>query len=157
MKETERIREQLNRAFAGEAWHGPGVLEILENVTASQAAAKPIVGAHSIWELVLHIKAWEDACRRRLSGDRAELPDEENWPPVDETTDEAWENTLAALRENHQKFSDAIASVDESRLDEPILEGMKSVYATLHGAVQHDLYHAGQIAILKKASTGETV
>ncbi len=157
MKETDRIREQLERAFSGGAWHGPGVLEILENVTASQAAAKPIVGAHSIWELVLHIKAWEDACRRRLSGDRAELPDEEDWPQVNETSDEAWEKTLAGLRENHQKFSDAIASVDESRLDEPILDGMKTVYATLHGAVQHDLYHAGQIAILKKASTGETV
>lgn len=157
MKETERIREQLERAFEGGAWHGPGVLEILENVTASQAAVKPIVGAHSIWELVLHIKAWEDACRRRLSGDRAELSDEEDWPQVDETSDEAWESTLTALRENHKKFSEAIASVNESRLDEPILEGMKTVYATLHGAVQHDLYHAGQIAILKKASTGETV
>lgn len=157
MKEIERIREQLERAFAGAAWHGPGVLEVLENVTASQAAAKPVVGAHSIWELVLHIKAWEDACRRRLSGDRAELSDEEDWPQVDETSDEAWQSTLTALRENHQKFSDAIASVDESRLDDPILEGMNTVYATLHGAVQHDLYHAGQIAILKKASTGETV
>lgn len=157
MKETERIREQLNRAFAGGAWHGPGVLETLENVTASQAAAKPIIGAHSIWELVLHIKAWEDACRRRLSGDRAELPDEEDWPQVTETSEEAWQNTLAALRENHQKFYEAIASVDEARLDQPILEGMTTVYATLHGALQHDLYHAGQIAILKKASTGETV
>ena len=157
MKETERIREQLNRAFAGGAWHGPGVLEILENVTASQAAARPIIGAHSIWELVLHIKAWEDACRRRLSGDRAELLDEEDWPPVAETSDEAWKNTLTALRENHQKFYEAIASVDDARLDQPILEGMTTVYATLHGAVQHDLYHAGQIAILKKASTGETV
>ena len=70
MKETERIREQLKRAFEGGAWHGPGVLEILENVSAAQAATHPIEGAHSIWELVLHIKAWEDACRRRLSGER---------------------------------------------------------------------------------------
>jgi len=157
MKETERIREQLKRAFEGGAWHGPGVLEILENVSAAQAATHPIEGAHSIWELVLHIKAWEDACRRRLSGDRAELTDEEDWPAVDETSDDAWRKTLTVLREGHQKFSDAIASVDDARLDEPILQGMKSVYATLHGAVQHDLYHAGQIAILKKASTGETV
>jgi len=157
MKEAERIREQLKRAFEGGAWHGPGVLEILENVSAAQAATHPIEGAHSIWELVLHIKAWEDACRRRLSGDRAELTDEEDWPAVDETSDDAWRKTLTVLREGHQKFSDAIASVDDARLDEPILQGMKSVYATLHGAVQHDLYHAGQIAILKKASTGETV
>ena len=156
MKETERIREQLKRAFEGGAWHGPGVLEILENVSAAEAASHPIAGAHSIWELVLHINAWEDACRRRLSGDRAELTDEEDWPTVTETSNDAWRKTLAALREAHQKFSAAIASVDDTRLDEPILEGMKSVYATLHGAVQHDLYHAGQIAILKKAS-GETV
>jgi uncharacterized damage-inducible protein DinB len=157
MKETERIREQLQRAFAGGAWHGPSVLEILENVTASQAAARPIAGAHSIWELVLHIGAWDDACRRRLHGDRAELPDEEDWPPVGETSDEAWDKTLATLRESQQNLSEAIAAVDEARLDEPILQGMGSVYATLHGAVQHKLYHAGQIAILKKASTGETV
>ncbi|MGI8732663.1 MAG: DinB family protein [Pyrinomonadaceae bacterium] len=157
MKETERIREQLKRAFTGDAWHGPSVLELLENVTASQAAARPITGAHSIWELVLHIGAWEDACRRRLTGDRAELPDEENWPPVDEISNDAWAQTLVALRQGHDRFSEAIAAVDEARLDEPILEGMTTVYATLHGAVEHDLYHAGQIAILKKASTGETV
>lgn len=157
MKETERIREQLKRAFAGDAWHGPSVLELLENVTASQAAARPIAGAHSIWELVLHIRAWEETCRRRLTGDRAELTDEEDWPPVNDTSDDAWAQTLAALRQGHDKFSEAIAAVDESRLDEPILEGMPTVYVTLQGALQHDLYHAGQIAILKKASTGETV
>ena len=157
MKETERIREELKRAFEGGAWHGPAVLEILENVSAAQAASHPIAGAHSIWELVLHIKAWEDACRRRLSGDRAQLTDQEDWPAVAETSDAAWAKVQAALRESHQKFSDAIGSVDDTRLDEPILEGMKSVYATLHGAVQHDLYHAGQIAILKKALTGGMV
>lgn len=157
MKETERIRDQLQRAFAGEAWHGPAVFEVLENVTASQAAARPIAGAHSIWELVLHIKAWTDACRRRLGGDRAELADEENFPAINDTSDEAWENTLASLRESHQRLSEAIAAVDETRLDEPILEGMPSVYITLHGAVQHCLYHTGQIAVLKKATTGETV
>lgn len=157
MKETERIRDQLQRAFAGDAWHGPAVLEVLENVTASQAAMRPIAGAHSIWELVLHIGAWTDACRRRLAGDRAELADEENFPPIADTSDKAWENTLRSLRESHQQLSDAIASVDETRLDNPILEGMPSIYITLQGAVQHSLYHTGQIAILKKATTGETV
>ena len=157
MKETERIRDQLQRAFAGDAWPGPSVLEILENVTASQAATRPIAGAHSIWELVLHIEAWSDACRRRLAGDRAELADEENFPPIDDTSDEAWQHTQTSLRESQQRLNEAIAAVDETRLDQPILEGMPSVYITLHGAVQHSLYHAGQIAILKKATTGETV
>src|SRR5918993_2816051 len=124
MKETERIRDQLQRAFAGDAWHGPAVLEILENVTASQAATRPIAGAHSIWELVLHIKAWSDACRRRLAGDRAELADEENFPPIDDTSGEAWQNAQTSLRESQQRLNEAIAAIDETRLDQPILEGM---------------------------------
>ena len=150
MKETERIQDQLRRAFEGGAWHGPSVLELLDGVTAEQAAARPIPGAHSIWELVLHIGAWEGACNRRLAGDRAELPTEEDWPAVNDVSDEAWEKTKAALREGHYTLRESIALVEDTHLDEPILQGMPSVYATLHGAVQHDLYHAGQIAILKK-------
>jgi uncharacterized damage-inducible protein DinB len=153
VNEIERIEDQLKRAFEGDAWHGPGVLEILAGVTAAQAAARPLPGAHGIWELVLHIAAWEGACRRRLAGDRAELSDEENWPSVDDTSEFAWEQARALLIDGHRRLRAAIRDTDESRLAEPILPGMPSVYVTLHGAVQHDLYHAGQIAILKKAAS----
>jgi uncharacterized damage-inducible protein DinB len=153
MSEIKRIEDQLKRAFEGNAWHGPGVLEILKDVSASRAAARPLPGAHSIWELVLHITAWESVCRRRLEGDRAQIPDEEDWPAVGETSEVAWEQAKQALIEGHHQLRQAIGQLDESRLDEPILPDMSSVYVTLHGAVQHDLYHAGQIAILKKAAT----
>jgi len=149
--EVERIRGELQRAFEGEAWHGPAVLELLRDVTAQQAAARPIADAHSIWELVLHIAAWENAGRRRLEGDRAELPDEENFPPVSDTSEAAWQQTIEELNIGHSKLYDAITGLEESRLDEPILDGMRSVYITLQGVIQHDLYHAGQIALLKKA------
>jgi uncharacterized damage-inducible protein DinB len=149
--ELERIEDQLKRAFEGEAWHGPSVLEILKDVTAAQAAARPLPGAHNIWELVLHIAAWEEACRRRLEGDRAELSDSEDWRAITGTGEAAWEQVKAFLIEGHRRLRAAIAKVDESRLDEPILPGMPSVYITLHGVIQHDLYHAGQIGILKKA------
>lgn len=148
--ELERIEDQLKRAFEGGAWHGPGVLEILKDVTASQAAAQPFPGAHRIWDLVLHIAAWEGACRRRLEGDRAELSDTEDWPDAGDTSEAAWARVKALLVEGHRKLRAAIAATHESRLDEPILPGMPSVYVTLHGVIQHDLYHAGQIAILKK-------
>jgi uncharacterized damage-inducible protein DinB len=154
MEEIERIETQLKLAFEGGAWHGPGVLETLDGVSARQAAAHPIPGVHSIWELVLHIAAWEGACRRRLTGDRAELSTEEDWPPVNDTSGAAWAMTKAALIEGHHKLRELIALLEESRLDEPILENMPSVYVTIHGAIQHDLYHAGQIAILKKAAFG---
>ena len=149
--EVERIQGELQRAFEGEAWHGPAVLELLRDVTAQQAAARPIAGAHSIWELVLHIAAWENAGRRRLEGDRAQLPDEEDFPPVNDNSEAGWQQTIEALKNGHSKLYDAIAGLDESRLDAPVLDGMRSVYITLHGVIQHDLYHAGQIALLKKA------
>jgi len=150
MSEVERIVDQLQRAFEGEAWHGPSVLEIIEGVTSRQAAAHPVAGVHSIWELVLHIAAWELAILRRLNGDRAQLPTEQNWPPVTATDEETWEQTKLMLKQGHQELRSAIAGLDDSWLDQPIIEGMSSVYVQLHGAIQHDLYHAGQIALLKK-------
>lgn len=151
MTEVERILDQMNRAFAGEAWHGPAVVEILQGVSAEQAAARAFDGAHSIWELVLHIAAWLRAGRRRLSSDRAQLSETEDWPPVGDTDEKAWAETREALRQAHEQLCDAISKLAESRLDQPIIEGMSTVYVTLHGIVQHTLYHAGQIAILKKA------
>ncbi len=155
ISEVDRIRDQFRRAFDGEAWHGPAVLALLDGVTAPQAAAHPIPGAHSIWELTLHIAAWERAILRRLDGDPAQLSDEEDWRPINDTSDEAWENTKKHLIDTHRALLDAIAKLDESRLNEPIITNastpFSTVYVTLHGGVQHDLYHAGQIAIVKKA------
>jgi uncharacterized damage-inducible protein DinB len=153
MSEIDRILDQLKRAYEGNAWHGPSIKESLNGVTAEQARRRPLKNAHSIWELVHHIAVWEDVGRRRLQGDPAEVPisSPEDWPPADDATDAAWEKAKAALDRGHQALVEAISRVPESRLDEPILEGKSSVYVTLHGMIQHDLYHAGQIAILKKA------
>lgn len=150
MKETERIADQLLRAFRGEAWHGPSVLEVIANIRASQAASRPLNDAHSIWELVLHIAAWESACLRRLRGDAAQLSDAEDWPSLNDITEEAWQQTIETLKQGNAELRSAILAVNDSRLDQPIVAGGRSVYNTLHGVIQHDLYHAGQIAILKK-------
>jgi uncharacterized damage-inducible protein DinB len=151
MSEVERILDQLKRAFEGEAWHGPSVMTILEGITGQQAAVRPFSNAHSIWELILHIGAWERAGLSRLGGDRASLSDAEDWPTVGDTSEQAWEQTSKMLKEGHDDFQDAISKLDGSWLDQRIVEGLATVYVTLHGIIQHTLYHAGQIAILKKA------
>ena len=157
MTEIERIIDQLKRAFVGEAWHGPAVIEILEGITAQQAAAHPLAGGHSIWELALHITAWTRAGSRRLQGDRAQLTDAENFPAVTDSSERAWQEARESIKQAHEELRSAILLLDDSRLDQPIIEGMSSIYVTLHGIIQHSLYHAGQIAILKKAfSEGQT-
>jgi len=152
MSEIKRINDQLKRAFEGTAWHGPYVSEVLAGVTAEQAAAHPIAGAHSIWEIVLHIRTWERVGLRRIEEwVPIEVPDEEDWPVVTETTDHAWKNALNRLRLNHAALREVIARLDEARLADIVPGTQYSVYFLLHGVIQHDLYHAGQIALLKKA------
>ena len=153
MTEIERILDQLKRAYEGNAWHGPSVREAIAEITAEQARARPLRNAHSILELVHHIAVGENVGRRRLEGDRAQIDisSPEDWPPADDTSVAAWERAKGALDRGHEALVEAIARVPESRLDEAIFEGMSTVYVTLHGVIQHDLYHAGQISMLKKA------
>jgi len=153
MSEAARIADQLRRAFNGDAWHGDSVFEILDGVTPAQAATRPIKNAHSIWELVLHIAAWDGAVLRRLGGAAVELSDTENFPPVTDTSEAAWRKTLAEVRRVHEQLIKTVAALPDSRLDQvvPGKEGAHyTFYYMLHGVVQHELYHAGQIALLKK-------
>jgi len=160
MSKTDRseaagIADQLRRAFDGEAWHGDSLFEILQGVTAAQAAARPIKSAHTIWELVLHIAAWDDAVLRRLGGVAVTLSDAENFPTVADTSETAWQNTLAKVRSTHEKLVGAVASLSDSQFHDvvPGKEGAHyTFYYMLHGVVQHELYHAGQIALLKKTT-----
>lgn len=153
MSEATRIADQLSRAFDGEAWHGDSLFQILNGVTAAQAAARPITSAHTIWELVLHIAAWDNAALRRLGSATVELRDEENFPPVTDTTNVAWQNALSNVRRTHEKLIATVAALADSRLND-IVPGKQGAHYTfyymLHGVVQHELYHAGQIALLKK-------
>jgi len=153
MTETARIADQLRRAFSGDAWHGDSLLEILDGVTAAQAAARPIPHAHTIWELVLHIAAWDGAVRRRLGGEAVELSDEQNFPPARDTSESAWRKTMEHVRRVHDELVKAVSEFPDARLAEqvPGKQGAHyNYYYMLHGVAQHELYHAGQIALLKK-------
>lgn len=152
LKEVERIADQLRRAHEGGAWHGPSVRELLDGMTAEEAAARPLEGAHSVWELVTHIEAWERAILRRLGGDPAAIYNTaEDWPAAEDVSEEAWHEAQARLTETYTLLREAVLRLDDARLDEPILPEMSTRYVSLHGAVQHTLYHAGQIALVKKA------
>jgi uncharacterized damage-inducible protein DinB len=149
--EIERLDTQLKQACEGPAWHGPSVLETLEGVTAEQAQAHPIAGAHSIWELALHIRSSYHLVLRRLRGDGAPMTPAEDWPPVPAPTEDRWRDTVRSLKELNTQLRAAVRAFDPEALDRPLVpEPPYTAYTQFIGVTQHDLYHAGQIAILKK-------
>jgi uncharacterized damage-inducible protein DinB len=151
MSETARIADQLKRAFAGDAWHGPALMEILADVDAPAAAARPISLAHTIWELTLHLTAWDGAILRRVAGQAASLNDAENFPEIRDTSESAWRTALENLQRQHQELLRVISDMPDRRLSEQVPGKDYDFYFLLHGTVQHALYHAGQIVMLKRA------
>jgi hypothetical protein len=150
--ELQRLEEQLERALEGEAWHGPAVLEVLHGVSAHQAAAHPVAGAHSIWELVLHLHSDYSLVLRRLGGDGRQLTEPENWPAVPEPSAENWSESVRVLKELNAQLRRALRNFPAERLDEPLVpEVPYTAYTQFIGVTQHNLYHAGQMALLKKA------
>ena len=159
MTEIKKITDQLQRAFKKDSWSGPSLQEVLANVTAECAAARPIENAHTIWEIVLHVAAWKGVVRQRMEGEPVRVPEEGDWPAVTDTGVTAWQNALAKLERRHQELVQAVEKLSDADLENILITehsretgGGVSCYITLHGIAQHDLYHAGQIALLKKAS-----
>jgi hypothetical protein len=148
--EVERIARQLHRAFHGHAWHGPSVEEVLSGVTAPMASAASPGGVHTIWQITLHIGVWEQTALRWLRGDLIHQSQVDAWPTIAEISEAAWHHTVANLCQSNQQLHDEILTLDDERLGQRVFLDSFTVYTLLHGVVQHDLYHAGQIALLKR-------
>ncbi len=151
-KETERIRDQMARAHAGEPWLGTSAKDVLDGIDAATAAARPIVGANSIWQIVLHLVTTQELVLRRFDGEAASLNEEGFWPPVGETDAGAWKALVDRFHRNEERLREAIVEFPDEKLDEPMFEGSSSAYDNAHGNVQHNLYHLAQIGLLKKAA-----
>ena len=158
MSEITRILDQLEREHEGDPWHGSPLVALLDGVTADQAARKPIPGGHSIWELVLHMAGWKLETARRVGGAPAGEPPDGDWPEVGDPTPARWVEAKARLNDAHLALLAAVRELPESRLFEPTNDPRNrplgtgvSYYVLLHGVVQHDVYHSGQIAALKYA------
>ncbi len=150
MKETERIADQLTRSIEGNAWHGPSLMELLEGVNAEKASSKKIEDAHSIWEIVNHVIVWMDVVAKRVKGEVVEITPEEDWTEIKDFSEQAWQNITENLTASSTKLKNIILDFPSDKLNENINGITQSYYYIIHGTIQHNLYHAGQIAILKK-------
>jgi uncharacterized damage-inducible protein DinB len=149
MGEVERITKQLERTYSGDAWHGPSLRKVLEGIDSEKARARPLAGAHSVAELAAHVLAWRHETLRRLAGEGGDAPVEGDWPePL------PWEELLAKLDRSQEDLIKAVAALKEEVLDEKVKGRRESHYVLLQGIIHHDLYHAGQISLLKKGLSG---
>jgi hypothetical protein len=148
MTETTRIADQLRRSYRGIAWHGPSLKEALDGVTPELAEHRAAPGLHTIWELVVHVANWADAARRFVVENHyVSLSGTDDWPPPSGS----WPAALEKLASAQRELWTHVKTLPDERLNDIIsAEKNYSVYILLHGVVQHNLYHAGQISLLKK-------
>ena len=148
MRAIERILDQLNRAWGGPSWTGVDIRPLLDDVTDAQARAHPLPNVHSIIELVCHMTATMDLVTYRLAGNPKELTSEEDWRDV---TQLPWADAVEEMENAESRLSDAVARLSVDDLDRIVAGRDYTTYVMVHGVIQHNLYHTGQIAILKKA------
>jgi uncharacterized damage-inducible protein DinB len=150
MSEVSRILDQLRRSWDGDSWHGLPLWKILADTTAEMAVFRPTTEVHSIVEIVVHLCSDQEVVRRRLQGENPEPSTFEDWVEVHALGAAAWQDALSELRRAFETLCVAVESFREDRLDSRVAGKGYSFYVLLHGVVQHNLFHAGQIALLKK-------
>jgi uncharacterized damage-inducible protein DinB len=147
------LLHQLDESYVKKAWHGPNLRGAIRGLSAEQAAWRPAPGRHSIAEHVLHAAYWKYAVRRRLRGDaRGSFPLKgSNWFPVsDELSTSEWKSHVALLEAEHLALRDVISGFPPERLFDLAEGGKVTNLMLISGIATHDVYHAGQIQLLKR-------
>jgi uncharacterized damage-inducible protein DinB len=150
---TPLLRTSIEEAFRTRAWHGTNLKGSLRGITAREASWRPGRGRHNIWEIALHCAYWKYAVRRRLLGERrGSFPRKgHNWFPMpEEASAQAWRRDLTLLDEAHRLLVAAVAAAPRHVVERTPARGRFSNRSMLAGIAMHDIYHAGQIQLLKR-------
>lgn len=151
MSKIARIIDELTRALENDPWHGPSIHDVIGDMTAAEAAAYPVKGAHSVWELVHHVTAWLRAGHTRVKGSVCELSGETDWPPVRDTSPKAWTTARDDLRRAQSDLIATLKTLVDADLTTLTPNRDYDLEHLLNGLIQHHAYHTGQMVLLKKA------
>ncbi len=154
-EEVSILLEMMDQAFDHRAWHGTNLKGAIKGVTAREAARRPGKGRHNVWELVVHAAYWKYVARRRILGEkRGSFPLKgSNWflrPERGGLTDKAWKDDVALLNETHKTLRAAVTALTTKELDATPPGSRVSVRELVVGIAAHDLYHTGQIQLVKR-------
>jgi hypothetical protein len=147
--------ELIDEAFTGPSWHGPSLLGSIRGLAETEAAWRPGKTRHNIWELVVHAAYWKYIVRRRLTGQREErFPVKgSNWF-VRPSKGRTWKEDVGLLLEQHEQLRDVVVHFPRRALTRPVGNGPHTAGYIIRGIAAHDLYHAGQIRLLKRLQSG---
>lgn len=151
-KEIKHYLAQWQAIYDGKPWYGPSLLTVLQGLDAEAAYWKPRPGAHSIIELLHHVLCWRRHLVQRLSGNlgfSVELSSPEDWTAHEAVSEKQWEEMVKELEGNQQEIARLLNGKQDAFLEEDSGKGGITFRERLEGTIQHDLYHLGQMAMLK--------
>ncbi|MBA7622335.1 hypothetical protein ES703_29711 [subsurface metagenome] len=155
LKQSYAKVEAHGPTLEGGAWHGPSLMESLKGVDVGQATVRPIEGRHTIWEIVNHCTYWMESVDKALHGEVMEsIPETEDWVGMGETADD-WKRDLERMDQTYEKLQETIEGF-EGDLDAMVGAQFGENFfqfshrKMLHGVADHNIYHAGQVSILKR-------
>jgi uncharacterized damage-inducible protein DinB len=152
--DPKQLAAEIRRTVAGPMWHGPAIMEAVSGLTYVAANSRPIAGAHTIWELALHIASWADIARTRLGPSIMRDPiRSKDWPPVPNPSPATWRQALEQIESSYEALAIQVGSLSADDLGRVVPGRDYTIETMARGVIEHGTYHAGQIVLLKKALT----
>jgi len=150
MQETERIIKLFENLFEGSPWIDVNLNGSLEQIPSAVAAKKLSANRNSIWEIVNHIIGWRLNVLKRINGKEITSPDNNYFETIKETSESAWRETLAQLKDSQRQWINFLKTFNEDDFTKVYPGNNMTYYEHIHGIIQHDAYHLGQIILLSK-------
>ena len=139
----------LEQAYGKRTWHGANLKYSLRGLTVAQALWRPVAGRHNVWEYTLHCAYWKFVAKSRLEGVEAKFSRPfDDFPQVNSGSAAEWKKDLAFLSKCHKELLAAVSGLEEKRLEQPV--GSWTAQELVFGVANHDIYHAGQIQLLRR-------
>jgi len=150
MKETARISKLFEDLYEGSPWIDVNIASTLKNISAQQASKKVAPGRNSIWEIVNHLVSWRMDVLQRIQGKVIKSPAHNYIVPVKDVSDKAWKNMLKQLDDSQQQWISILNDFNEKDFARVYPGNKMTYYEHIHGILQHDAYHLGQVVLLSK-------
>ncbi len=149
-KQTRRIRSLMNGLYAGPNWVSVDILSTINDLSAGQAAERVLPQSNTIWEIVMHMIGWRKNILRRVQGEHLPSPGHNYFTEINDFSDEAWSDVLDEFRQTQVDWLEFLETFDEEDYDKTYENPSSTYYEFVHGIIQHDYYHLGQIKMMVK-------